>query len=122
MSFSNNRKIAWNRHRAILAQEEIVTNASRLDASTTAITALQLQSVVVLNMEHEGQLLDGQYLFSMGMGSLTKPGYGLPFLTSFQLLGFSIIHDSTDTAENISLDFEMNNKMSSDLQILYSTM
>ena len=43
----------------------------------------------------------------MGMGSLTKPGYGLPFLTSFQLLGFSIIHDSTDTAEIIGLDFEM---------------
>jgi len=81
MSLSTNRKIAWNRHRAILAQEEITTNATRLDVSATAINTLQLQSVVVMNMEHEGQLLDGQYLFSMGMGSLTKPGYGLPFKT-----------------------------------------
>jgi len=107
MSFSTNRKIAWNRHRATIAQEEITSNATRLVESTTAITALQLQSVVVLNMEHEGQVVDGQYLFSLGMGSLTKPGYGLPFLTSFQLLGFSIIHDSTDTTEVIGLDFEM---------------
>jgi len=83
MSFSTNRKIAWNRHRATIAQEEITSNATRLVESTTAITALQLQSVVVLNMEHEGQLVNGQHLFSMGMGSLTKPGYGLPFLTSF---------------------------------------
>ena len=43
----------------------------------------------------------------MGMSSLTKPGYGLHFLTSFQLLGFSIIHDSSDTNEIIGLDFEM---------------
>jgi len=107
MSFSTNRKIAWNRHRANLAQEEITTNANRLDVSSSAITTLQLQSVVVMNMEHEGQLLANQYLFSLGMGSLTKPGYGLPFLTSFQLLGFSIIHDSTDTNESIGLDFEM---------------
>jgi len=107
MSFSTNRKIAWNRHRANLAQEEITSNASRLDVSTTAINTLQLQSVVVVNMEHEGQLLANQYLFSMGMGSLTKPGFGLPFLISFQLLGFSIIHDSADTAESIGLDFEL---------------